>query len=134
MTFHGGAAWSEIQYRFASFVRSGTTYNVNRGIPGKENPLGCNPACSHYEYETNTAWIFDEDFDRIENGVFKRGHVYNACGINFTFPRYTAAQIVLHELFGHGWFGRTRASHSGPMVWKYENMYLRIRGRPTECP
>jgi RHS repeat-associated protein len=132
VTFHGGAAWYEIQDRFEHFVTSGATYHVNRGEPGRENPLGCNPECTWYDHDTNTAWIFDEDFDRIENGAFKRGHVYT-CGIRFVFPRYTAAQIVLHELFGHGSFGRLLGSHQGTKVYRYENMYLQIRGRPRNC-
>jgi RHS repeat-associated protein len=135
VTFEGGSAWSPIQSQYADYVESPHTYNVNRGVEGRENPVGCNPGCSWYDNSTRTAWVFDQDFDRIENGFFKRGMSYGRCGFSLgAAPRYTAAGIILHELFGHGRFdGSIFAAHSFRRVFEYENMYNRIRGRPERC-
>jgi RHS repeat-associated protein len=134
VTFHGSAAWSQIRDQFTTFVNSGAIYHVNRGVPGRENPLGCNPGCSWYDYDTLTAWIFDEDFDRIHEGTFYKGLAYRTCGFSLGRPRYTAASLVLHELFGHGQFSTwVLGTHSNPRLFSYENAYDRIRDRPERC-
>ena len=134
VTFHGGAAWSQIQEQFATFVNSGATYYVNRGQPGRENPVGCDPGCSWYDYGTRTAWIFDQDFDRTENGKFYKGITYRPCGFRLFWPRYGVAEVVLHELFGHGQYSNPSVgTHANRRVFSYENTYRGIQGRPEKC-
>jgi RHS repeat-associated protein len=133
MVMHGGSEWRDNQDIFSLMVSSMYVFSVKTGY--------CTSGKSCFDPGTREARLNLNDSS--SSGGF--GQSYAPCGfwanITLSVPRYNDAQLIVHELLGHGGgmvgpTGRANGNHTSGRnspTFAAENRYNRAVGRMERC-